>query len=78
MEDNTGAPYNYAQYGVSQILNNPYTKYRTPTIYLDGPLEEYAGPTRYSKAHYRIEYMKDGTAIYYRKNPQAKKFCCFF
>lgn len=75
---NTRIPLNYAQVGVSEILNNPYTIYRTPTIILDDPLIFNNTPTQYEKLHYRIEFLKDGTTIYYKKQSKEKKFCCFF
>ncbi|CRH02850.1 conserved Plasmodium protein, unknown function [Plasmodium relictum] len=77
MEDNKCDNYQSTQNRINELLKSPYVKYGTEnffdtSMHLDKP-------TREEKEKYHIEYLKDGTAIYYRRKPGYinKFFCCF-
>ncbi|GAW83798.1 hypothetical protein, conserved [Plasmodium gonderi] len=62
---------------IKELLNSPYIVYEN-LDYSDSSILD-AQPSRTDKLLYRIEYLRDGTAIYYKRTlgDFKKFFCCF-
>ncbi|SBS88863.1 conserved Plasmodium protein, unknown function [Plasmodium ovale] len=62
---------------INELLNSPNIVYETPDSFDKSIMN--MKPTGKDRLRYRIEYLQDGTAIYYRRKLGDFKniFCCF-
>ncbi|KJP87394.1 hypothetical protein AK88_02951 [Plasmodium fragile] len=62
---------------INELLNSPNIIYENSDLWDNSIFN--AQPSRTDKLLYRIEYMRDGTAIYYKRTlgDFKKMFCCF-
>ncbi|CRG97060.1 conserved Plasmodium protein, unknown function [Plasmodium gallinaceum] len=78
MEDNKCDNSYSTKNKVTELLKSPYVKYGTSEIFSNASMH-FEKPTREENKKYHIEYLKDGTAIYYKRKPGYIKnfFCCY-
>ncbi|SOV16684.1 conserved Plasmodium protein, unknown function [Plasmodium sp. gorilla clade G2] len=64
---------------VRELLDSSNVTYEQTPSFFNGNIIYSEKPTRKDNLKYRIEYLKDGTAIYYKRRVGdfKKFFCCF-